>query len=98
MAVLVFLAGTARARIIASHLLLDMNRGVGLLFTVRHEIVATGLHLAHVRPAPGRLGRTRLILISQVDPSARRRRSVRLYEDRPSHGDAASNAHRSDKG
>ena len=69
MAVLVFLTGAARTRIIAPDLLLDMNRCVGLLLTVRHEIVATGLHLAHVRPAPRCLGRASLILIPQRDES-----------------------------
>ena len=63
MAVLVFFPGAARARIIPSYLLLHMHRGVGLLLTVRHKIIAASLHLAHVGSAPRSLGRTSLILI-----------------------------------
>ena len=65
MAVLVFLARAARARIVPSNPLLHMDRGVRLLLPVSDKVIATGLHLAHVGTAPRRLGRTGLILVSQ---------------------------------
>ena len=65
MAVLIFLSGTTRARIIPSDLLIHMDRGISLLLPIGNEVIAAGLHLAHVCPAPRRLGRPGLIFIPE---------------------------------
>lgn len=48
MAVLVLLAGTARARVVAADLLVHVDRSPRLLLAVGGEIVALGSHIAHI--------------------------------------------------
>lgn len=62
MAVLELEAAAARTRIVASDMLLDLDRRVGLLLTVGGEIVVLGAHLAHIIAAWSLRGPGRLIL------------------------------------
>ena len=79
-AVLVLQAGSARAGIVAADLLLDTDRRIGLLLTVRAQVLALSTHLAHVRAAGRRLGRTGLVLVTQRDEGAEQERQGALVQ------------------
>ena len=64
MAVLVLLAGSARARVIATDLLVHVNRSPRLLLAVCGEVIALGPHVAHIL-ASRSLRRTGLTVLTK---------------------------------
>ena len=79
MAVLVLLAGTARTRVIATNLLVHVDRSLRLLLAVGREFAALSPHITHILTLWS-LGRTSLTVLPQRNECPEKERKHILVE------------------